>query len=354
MGQNISDVFYPDNPNRRARAYQLKSDIEAFCFEFNEVKASRDRLLNEVKPKLAEFLKSLGYNSPDELDQKVRSTLTGSQLAEYNSYKERYDKTSDIETIMFQISSIVSLSSGVFVGALLLLGAITGGTALALIGAIGAALGVIVIIAVLFAAFEGAQERVNLREAIRKLGFERVKVRKALEMKAIADWIRNIIDWLDDPIYMEYPDLLKKKLEGDFYSDFAKAEDRPVIEWLKQFDRDRGAWTYEDGDWERQNYSSVQFIIDSELPKPGVVVVRQRDHAPESRLELAVINVSQKECIMLDKWGVKWSLIYSSVEVKGNPDLAESNWNTYRFALENLQSREILDGFRILAISNIG
>jgi hypothetical protein len=106
MGQNISDVFYPDNPNRRARANQLKSDIEAFCFEFNEVKASRqftlqlipcfipdfrphrDRLLNEVKPKLAAFLKSLGYNSPDELDQKVRSTLTGSQLAEYNSYRE--------------------------------------------------------------------------------------------------------------------------------------------------------------------------------------------------------------------------------------------------------------------------
>jgi hypothetical protein len=28
MGQSISDTFYPDNPKRRARAQQLKTDID--------------------------------------------------------------------------------------------------------------------------------------------------------------------------------------------------------------------------------------------------------------------------------------------------------------------------------------
>ena len=41
MGNSISDILYPDNPNRRARAEQLKSDIDSFCQEFNEAEKSR-------------------------------------------------------------------------------------------------------------------------------------------------------------------------------------------------------------------------------------------------------------------------------------------------------------------------
>jgi hypothetical protein len=51
--------------------------------------------------------------------------------------------------------------------------------------------------------------------------------------------------------------------------------------------------------------------------------------------------------------GIKWSLIYSSIKEKGDLDLGERNWNKYRFSLENLQSGEIFEGFRILEISNI-
>ena len=41
MGNGISNIFYPDNPNRRARAEQLKTDIDSFCQEFKEVERSR-------------------------------------------------------------------------------------------------------------------------------------------------------------------------------------------------------------------------------------------------------------------------------------------------------------------------
>jgi hypothetical protein len=41
MGQSISDIAYPDNPNRRARAEQLKSDIEAYGREYEDIKKLR-------------------------------------------------------------------------------------------------------------------------------------------------------------------------------------------------------------------------------------------------------------------------------------------------------------------------
>ena len=37
-GQSIADTFYPDNPNRRTRADQLKNDIRTFQAEFDELK----------------------------------------------------------------------------------------------------------------------------------------------------------------------------------------------------------------------------------------------------------------------------------------------------------------------------
>ena len=36
MGQNLSDVFYPDNPKRRARAEQLKTDVDIDAASFKQ------------------------------------------------------------------------------------------------------------------------------------------------------------------------------------------------------------------------------------------------------------------------------------------------------------------------------
>jgi hypothetical protein len=41
MGQGISDIFYPDNPNRRDRAEQLRNDIKTYCNSYEEIKKAR-------------------------------------------------------------------------------------------------------------------------------------------------------------------------------------------------------------------------------------------------------------------------------------------------------------------------
>jgi hypothetical protein len=41
MGQGISDMFYPDNPNRRNRAEQLREDILAYLNSYDEIKKAR-------------------------------------------------------------------------------------------------------------------------------------------------------------------------------------------------------------------------------------------------------------------------------------------------------------------------
>jgi hypothetical protein len=45
MGQGISDMFYPDNPNRKNRAEQPREDILAYCNSYDEIKKARYLLL---------------------------------------------------------------------------------------------------------------------------------------------------------------------------------------------------------------------------------------------------------------------------------------------------------------------
>ena len=50
----------------------------------------REDEIKEIKEKLDEFLKKLGYNSPEELDRKVQSVLKGNALSEYLAYKKQF------------------------------------------------------------------------------------------------------------------------------------------------------------------------------------------------------------------------------------------------------------------------
>lgn len=92
MGQGISDMFYPDNPNRRNRAEQLKENILAYLNAYDEIKkavyvyvppaqllypANRHELLKEIGLRFATLLKNEGYDTPDMLDAKVQGILTG-------------------------------------------------------------------------------------------------------------------------------------------------------------------------------------------------------------------------------------------------------------------------------------
>lgn len=39
VGSSISDLFYPDNPERRERCQELKNDINSICLEFKHLQA---------------------------------------------------------------------------------------------------------------------------------------------------------------------------------------------------------------------------------------------------------------------------------------------------------------------------
>jgi hypothetical protein len=45
--------------------------------------ANRDEVLKEIGPRLATLLKNEGYDTPEALDAKVQSILTGDSLAQY-------------------------------------------------------------------------------------------------------------------------------------------------------------------------------------------------------------------------------------------------------------------------------
>ncbi|PFH45458.1 hypothetical protein AMATHDRAFT_9200 [Amanita thiersii Skay4041] len=250
-GSKISDLFYPDNPKRRARASQLHDDVNFFANQFEEVKKKRNDILQEIKPKLSALMKKYGYNTPEELDDAVQKVLRGKALEDYTRIKQQMDKSDEAITAVFQITSVIGAVTGIFLGGVVILGIMTGGAALAALGVIGAILAVVVVVAVLFSIWEGAQERANMRKAINDLSIERVKARAAYEaMNALANWAYNIKLWLDEPLISDNEELMRKKLEGDFATDYNKSKRSAVVPFLLKYDRDRGAWTNEDPNWQ--------------------------------------------------------------------------------------------------------
>ncbi|KAF8650929.1 hypothetical protein AX16_005027 [Volvariella volvacea WC 439] len=366
MGGNISkpgDIFYPDNPNRRARAQQLKNDTEDYARQFEDLRKHRDEVLKEIKPRLSQFLHKYGYNSPDELDNAVKNILKGDALADYIRISQQIDKSDEIQSILFQVIGIVSVASGVIIGGLVVLGVITGGAAWAAIGAIGLVLGIVAGFAFLFSGiFDGAEERSNMRKAIRDLSYERVKARAALEaMRALSNWVENIKMWLDEPLIIDNEAIMKKKIEGDFSDDFNKSKRPYIVQYLKGRDRERGAWTNEDPNWWDGPYDI--------LPVGNARVARAAPLAmaatvePESNkfpIEASTINCSysnsqesgtvkwtfvssdEKTCKAVDPEKNEWVITYES-GADNQQDPQHLKLENFRFILKNITSGKVLD-----------
>ncbi|PFH47146.1 hypothetical protein AMATHDRAFT_68359 [Amanita thiersii Skay4041] len=372
-GSKISDLFYPDNPKRRARASQLRDDVNFFCNQFEEVKRKRNNLLQEIKPKLNALLKKYGYNTTDQLDKAVTNVLKGEALKEYTRIKEQMDKSDDGIMAIFQITSVIGAATGIFLGALVILGVMTGGAALAAIGVIGAVLGVIVLVAVLFSIFEGAEERSNMRKAISDLSFERVKARAAYEgMNALANWAYNIKLWLDEPLISDNEKLMRKKLEGDFATDYNKSKRSAVVAFLDKYDRDRGAWTNEDPNWrsgpediigsasltslssKHHMMKRSAYYIDEEFKvanRSGEVEIDDftLDEAPTIKfdytspdhsgtLELLYLTSDKDSCEGLDSQDNTWIIHYESGH---NPDATDPHVSDYRFSIVDLKGGKV-------------
>ncbi|KAF8624667.1 hypothetical protein AX17_006998 [Amanita inopinata Kibby_2008] len=337
------------------------------------------KIVEKMKPRLGEFLKKYGYNSREELDEEVRKILKGSALDEYLAISEKYGKSDGFVSTLFQITSIVSVSSGVFIGSLVALGIMTGGAAWAAIGAIGAVLGVIAGIAMIFEIFEGAEERSNMRKAIHDLSLERVKARAALEgMKAISNWVENIKLWLDEPLISENEEIMKKKIEGDFENDFNRSKRTYVVDYLTQRDRERGAWTNEDLNWRsgsedilgtgssgrKKREAGLPSDSDEETSPEDPIDIEYLTGKESGSLELLFLSSDEKSCTALDPdvrgsilhaafernpylpQNNKWTITYESGLDKEtdplNPELSE-----FRFSLKNLTSGKVLEHWKL-------
>ncbi|PFH49030.1 hypothetical protein AMATHDRAFT_5282 [Amanita thiersii Skay4041] len=378
-GSKISDVWYPDNPKRRARASQLKEDVDFLCHEFEELKKKRDELLNEIKPRVNELMKKYGYNTTDDLDQAVVNVLKGKALEEYTQIKAQMSAADEVATTIFQLVSIIGAATGVFLGALVALGIMTGGAAIAVIGVIAGILAFVSVAAVLFTVFQGAIERTNMRKAITDLSYERVKARAAYEaMNSLANWLYNIKLWLDDPLISENEGLMKKKLEGDFMTDYNKSKRSSVVKFLEQYDAERNAWTDEDPDWKAGEEDiissisragmasvnsvekmSVNGVEESELESVSDSVQVDLEKAPTVKfdytspdgsgsLQLLFLTSNETSCKGLDENTNSWMLQYESGhETKpGTPRISD-----YLFSLEDLETGKVYKNCQLTFLS---
>lgn len=59
MGQGFSDLFYPDNPNRRARVDDMQHDMEALKEEFEALVAEFKKNMELIRPELDKVFKNI-------------------------------------------------------------------------------------------------------------------------------------------------------------------------------------------------------------------------------------------------------------------------------------------------------
>ncbi|KAG8726486.1 hypothetical protein FRC12_023360, partial [Ceratobasidium sp. 428] len=293
-------------------------------------------------PKLAQLLKDEGYPTPEDLDRKVEGILKGPDLAQYLRVKAAYDKSSALDSTIFSIASYISVGTGVFVTGLFLLGFITGGTAWAVLGVVGGALAALAVVALLLAAFEGAKEREDLQKAIHQLLPNRLEARRALMMmRAISNWVTYIRNFLNSGPVKRDPSLAKEIWEGDLKADFEKASESAVTAWLRNHDRERGAWTNEDGNWGVSSTTSFRSVAHATTASsfnrverkldlrdetiasgtlPTVTIEQVEGARPSEEfakpVSMSIVNVADEVCIGEDQTGEQWALDIGSITKK--------------------------------------
>jgi len=252
MGNNIStvgDLFFPDNPNRRCRAQELQQQILTFGEEFKELQATRENKLNNIRSKLDGLMRSKGFETSQQLEDSVKGILNGEELARYARLKNLLDLNDKVQGIIWDLSGIAGLASGIILGVGVLAGLMTGGAALAALGVVGEVLAIVAIIVVVFGVIEGAIERSKLRDAINELWPQRVKIKQAVEqMRVIVQWVDAIEVWLDhsDIIDTKTLDALLDGSGAGFEPQYRSWTIDHTCDMLAGMDRANGSWTNED------------------------------------------------------------------------------------------------------------
>ncbi|KAE8138842.1 hypothetical protein BDV38DRAFT_281774 [Aspergillus pseudotamarii] len=243
--QSIADTFFPDNPNRRARAKELATQIRDWADEYNELKREKEAVFKKARVKLDKVLKDHGYNTPEELETKVRSQITDSvELRRYDALAAQINREDYASSVVFDIVGLLSVGSGVIIGAAFVLGIITGPVGLAAVEVVGALAAAATVLQVIWGALSGYMQREKLREAIKSLWVKRVEIKIFLErMRAIHDFGERILDLVNDNVPERR---VVRELEHKVGSEYNIWTEAYTIQRLHEMDIRNKSWISED------------------------------------------------------------------------------------------------------------
>ncbi|KAI0452154.1 hypothetical protein F5B21DRAFT_527280 [Xylaria acuta] len=235
IGSGIGDIFWPDNPNRRNRAFQLQDDCQRAIEEFNNLKAKYDKDVVRVKDIMDKYLQEHGFSSVQHLDQAVQNVLKGEELQKWQDLKKALSTNNIISDIVTTISGLAIVAGAGTVGLLVLVGAMSGPVGWAALGTVAT-----------IAAIVGAVV-LKLRDAIHNLFDKRQEVYVQLRtLQAFSWWIAKFELFFLDEDLAKHPDKFAKQYQSVFQQQADEAKAKAVAEELAQLDRDRHAWTNED------------------------------------------------------------------------------------------------------------
>lgn len=266
MGNNISDTFYPDNPNRRNRANELYYDVQAIHMEFKELHETYERIMQNMEPQMNELLDVLGFRSVDEIVTAAEAILTGESLEKFREIQNRLDTMNKIDGVIAGVAAIVSLTSAALIGVLVVFSVITVATGGKALLAVGLILLLISLAVLLAGIIEGARIRDELRENI-KQNFDARREGKLLleQLRVLTYWstLMNALilsidvtkgrDWI----------LSQFRMFGTLLEGPKAMYDAITIESidkkLYELDNSRGSWMKEDPPSTYQTSTSPSF-----------------------------------------------------------------------------------------------
>ncbi|KAM5352960.1 hypothetical protein ACJ41O_005682 [Fusarium nematophilum] len=245
VGQGIGDTFYYDNPNRRDRVEELRNDINTFKAEFDSLKEKADEIVADLQPKVDKLLRDNGFESADDMDQKMKHRLDPEALKKW----EDLNRDIAIENMIFTITGILTVAVGVISGILIVFGVITvatGGLALEALGVVGMVLGAVVVI---LAAVDASKERDKLRDAINQLAFARVDAKQGLEqMRSYYAFVEQFNSFVDNELMGQHSEWFNDYSNHGYEKSLQLAVRPNIIKALKELDAVRGSWRNEDPD----------------------------------------------------------------------------------------------------------
>jgi hypothetical protein len=231
----------------------LQADIEYLKSRYDSIKNLNNAKFSQIRPKLDSVLKELGFNSLEELDQKINESTSGEALQNWQKVSSTLNKLDKAEGIIYGILGLAALAGVAIVSFGAIFGVFGFFAGLAIVGEILAVLGVL---AMIYSAIDGAIQRDKLRSAIRDLCKTRLKARRSIELlEAIGRWA-SLIEVLFD-YFLSTGNKEKdishlvaafEPINNTLKQDYDQWTWKYTADQLSSLDKGRDSWVHEDPD----------------------------------------------------------------------------------------------------------